>query len=83
MHFVACRVALVQNPGLRRFSLEGAMIDRYTKFILTIIAISLATIALKDSPTAAWAQSRISGDVTLMNGPTPIQVMVVGKVSTQ
>ncbi len=59
------------------------MVDRYTKFVLTIIAVSLVAIALKDSPTAAWAQSRISGEVTLMNGPTPIQVMVVGKVLTQ
>ena len=59
------------------------MVDRYTKFVLTVIAVSLAVIAFREDPGVAWAQSRITGDVTLYNGPTPIQVMVVGKVSTQ
>ena len=59
------------------------MVDRYTKCILTVIAFFLAVIALKGEPVTAWAQSRLTGEVTLLNGPTPMQVMIVGKVSTQ
>lgn len=64
------------------------MVDRYTKTVLTIIAVALVYIAAKDEPKPAVAQSMACGEVgfpcevRLRNGDNPLMVRLVGTVIT-
>ena len=54
------------------FNKEALMTtDRYTKFILTIIALNLATIALHNAIPSAFAQSREITKVAICNHKNP------------
>ena len=63
------------------FNKEALMTtDRYTKFILTIIALNLATIALHNAIPSAFAQSREITKVAICNTKNPnVCAEVVGR----
>ncbi len=52
------------------------MIDWYTKTVLTVIALSLLALALRDVP-AAQAQGRSEVRVTDIRSLSPLRVRVV------
>lgn len=59
------------------------MVDRYTKAVLTLIAVALTAIAIHGYVKPAWAQSDACGDVgnpcyvrTMMGGGSTVMVQV-------
>jgi hypothetical protein len=58
--------------------------DRYTKVVLTIIAVSLATIALQHTIPSAFAQSSGITKVAICNPQNPnVCAEVVGRYGEQ
>ncbi len=65
------------------------MVDRYTKTVLTIIAVALVYIAAKDEPKPAVAQQISCGsygvpcEVRLQNSANPLFVKITDTVTVR
>jgi hypothetical protein len=54
------------------------MVDRYTKFILTVIAASLVIIILRDVPIVREAFAANAGPIAVTISDEPISVTIQG-----